>query len=273
MKKTLGIAKNKTLKIVAITAMTIFSLFVCITGAFAWFVGNLKENANATLMEVESTSGILVSVSTHRLVRNASTDNQYAFSTTPVQNEMVIDWPSGTPSAYVSTELDRYNPLEVHNPVLVLFTFKDNVPDWQISINAQSTSSEFVGYITDKDDNPLSSVVEFRSIGFSTTPTISNNNYIISTSALSASTHFVNITTDEAGYPTVDPNNGFVASQTFYQGSGNSTTKYVGIILDYYEPAMSYLFAVNLGNPLFEMDMSDEDVGVINFNCDWSMTI
>ena len=264
---------KKNLKILAATAMSIFSLFVCFAGAFAWFLGNYKENTAASLMEVRSTNGILVSVSTHRLVRSATNDNQYAFNTSPVDEEMIIEWPQGEPGAYVTTELDRYNPLEVHNAVLILFKFQDNTPDWEIKIHAQSSSDEFVGYINNKNNNPLSSVVEFRSIAFASTPTIQNNNYIISKSAVSESMHFVNITHDDAGYPTVDPENGFVASQYFYEGSAQTNTKYVGIILDYYEPAMSYLFAVNLGNPLFEMDMSDEDVGVINFSCDWSMTI
>lgn len=269
----MGITNKRNLKIVAATAMTIFSLLAAVTGAFAWFVGNIEQAAQSDYMEIQSASGILLSVSTHRLVANASNDNQYAFSTTPVQQEMVINWPIGEPTTYVSTKLDRYNPLDSHSPILILFTMKDDVKDWEIQIEAQSTSSQFVGYVTSTDNNPLSSVVEFKSIGFSSLPTVVNNNYIISKSAVSESMHFVNVTTDSSGYPTVDPNNGFVSTQVFYQGSGSSTTKYVGIIIDYYEPAMSYLFAFNLGNPLFEMDVSNEDAGVINFSCDWSMTI
>ena len=264
---------KKNLKILAATAMSIFSLLTCFMGAFAWFVGNYKEKLGSSNMEVRSANGILISVSTHRLVRSASSSTQYAFDTNPVDDEMVIDWPDGEPGTYVTTELDRYNPLEVHNPILILFKFQDNTPDWEINIRAQSSSESFVGYINQKTNNPLSSVVEFRSIAFAALPTIQNNNYIINTSALSTSKHFVNITNDAAGYPTVDPTNGFVSSQYFYQGSAQTSTKYVGIVLDYYEPAMSYLFAVNLGNPLFEMDVSDVTAGVINFSCDWSMTI
>ena len=264
---------KKNLKILAATAMSVFSLFVCFAGAFAWFLGNYKESATTDMMEVRSTKGNLISVSTHRLVRSATSDAAYAFNTNPVDDEMIIDWPEGEPGAYVTTELDRYNPLEVHNPILILFKFEDNTPDWEIKIHAQASNDAFVGYISNKTNNPLSSVVEFRSIAFSALPTVQNNNYIITKSALSDSMHFVNITNDAAGYPTIDPTNGFVASQYFYEGSAQTNTKYVGIILDYYEPAMSYLFAVNLGNPLFEMDVSDEEAGVIKFSCDWSMTI
>ena len=263
---------NKNLKIIAATMMTIFSLFACFSAAYAWFAAIRKVDNSSDSFKVDSSSGVLESVSTHRLVRNASNDTTYAFDTDPIDSEMIIDWDTFEPDTYVSTELDRYNPLEVHNPVLILFKFKDGTKDTSIQIRSVSTSSSFIGYVTSKDNNPLSSVVEFKSISFATAPTISGGNYTITKSQLSASKHFVNITTDEAGYPTV-ADDGFVSTQYLYEGTTSNTIKYVGVIIDYYEPAMSYLFAVNLGNSLFEMDVSDPEAGVINFVCDWEMTI
>ena len=264
---------NKNLKIIAATSMAIFSLFACFSAVYAWFAATRKISNEADAFKVESYSGILESVSTHRLVKSASTDSAYAFDTTPIDEEMVIDWNTAEPSAYVSTELDRYNPLEVHKPVLILFTFRDGTPDNNIQIRGDSTSSSFVGYVTNKDGNPLSSVVEFQSASYATTPTVSNGNYIITKSTLSTPTHFVNITNDAAGYPTVAEDGGFVSTQYLYQGTTTNTIKYVGVIIDYYEPAMSYLFSVNLGNSLFEMDVADAEAGVINFICDWRLTI
>lgn len=264
---------KKTLKIIAATAMSIFTLFSVFSASLAWFEMIKNVDGNANNMPIDKAYGILESVSVHQMNQGASEEGSYAFYQATYGNEMVIEWPDGTPSSYVNVALDRYDPLSGNKAILLLFKFRDGTVDNEINIFAESSSDAFVGYVNNKTNNPLSSVVKFRSIGFASDPTVNNGNYVISANSLSESVHFVNITTDASGYPTVDDENGFVKNQTLYAGSGSATTKYVGVVLDYYEDAMSYLFAVNLGNPLFEMDVSDPEAGVIDFNCDWKMVI
>ena len=253
--------------------MCIFTLFSVFSASIAWFEMMRNVDTTNNSMPIEQTVGALESVSVHQMNYSASTDSSYAFYQTVYGQEMVVNWPDGTPNSYVNVPLERYDPLSGNKALLLLFKFKDNVVDSDIQILAESTSESFVGYITNKSNNPLSSVVKFRSIAFASAPTVTNGNYNIPFSSLSTSSHFVNMTTDSAGYPTVDATNGFVKNQTLYSGSASTATKYVGIVIDYYEDAMSYLFSVNLGNRLFEMDVSDPTAGVIDFICDWKMVI
>ena len=44
---------RNNLKIVAATAMTIFSLFAAAAGAYAWFTSHLQENSQMEEMEIE----------------------------------------------------------------------------------------------------------------------------------------------------------------------------------------------------------------------------
>ena len=272
--------RKSTLKIIAATSMCIFTLFSVFSASIAWFNLLTQTAGDANTMPINDHDGLLKKVTFHGLNSQYTTNSTFAFNAGEgnIRGELIMNWNTGVPDGIgdVSVTLDRYDPLNQSHPLFILFEFNKAVPANTVEISAVTESDEFVGYIENANGNPLSSVIQFSSLYFTAAPTITANGTIeFAKSNLSDAGHFSNITFDELGYPTIDPNNGFVSEQYFFLGDEDDTTliSHVGVVIDYYEDAMSYLFSVNLGNSLFEGDATNPDAGVINFICDWTTII
>ena len=268
--------KKKTLRIIAATAMCIFTLFSVFSASLAWFEMIKSVNPTANNMPVQDHDGILSRITFHSLNTNYTTDATYAFNGGDnIRGELTMNWDTGEMEGIddVSVSLDRYDPLNQSHPILLLFEFNKAVPANTVKIFATTETTDFVGYIEDADDNPLSSVIQHSSLSFASAPTLVNGTIQFAKNSLSTPGHFSNITFDSEGYPIIDSEHGFVSEQSFFESSATTNITHVGVVIDYYEDAMSYLFSLNLGNPLFEMDATDENAGVINFVCDWTTVI
>ena len=92
--------------------MCIFTLFSVFSASLAWFEMIKNVDTSSNNMPIEKTYGVLESVSVHQMNSNASTDSSYAFYQTVYGQEMVVSWPDGTPSSYVSIPLWRSCLLE-----------------------------------------------------------------------------------------------------------------------------------------------------------------
>ena len=269
--------KKSTLKIIAATMMSIFSLASVFSATIAWF--NLMQNTagGADRMPVIDQDGLLKRVTFHDLNAEYTTASTYAFDGgNNIRGELVMNWATGELEGLddVSISLDRYDPLNQSHPLLMLFEFNKATPGYAVEIKATTETNDFVGYIENANGNPLSSVVQHSSIYFTAAPSLVNGTIQFAKSSLSEAGHFSNIVFDELGYPIIDAEHGFESEQYFFKNSSLQTEiLYVGVVIDYYEDAMSYLYSINLGNPLFEADATNEDAGVINFICDWTTVI
>ena len=258
--------------------MCIFTLFSVFSATIAWFSMTQQKAASHDAMPIQDHDGILSRITFHSLNATYTTDSTFAFDAGEgnIRGEIVMNWNTGELEGIddCSVTLDRYDPLNQSHPILMLFEFNRAVPANTVEIKATTESSEFVGYIENANGNPLSSVIQHSAIYFTSAPTLTNGTYQFAKSSLSEAGHFSNIAFDDQGYPVIDSEHGFESEQYFFKDETITTNiTHVGVVIDYYEDAMSYLYSVNLGNPLFEMDATDEDAGVINFVCDWTTVI
>ena len=267
---------NKNLiKIVAMTSLSVFTLFTSFTAAIAWFATSIVDNDGADNFKVRPDSGLLKKITIHTL--SSQNDTNYVFNSTP-KGTVTIGW-EGNPNQTnlegdTAIALGRYDPLDQSQPILLLFELNEVAPANSVEILAETETDGFIGRVTNADGNPLSSVIKSSRTTFLDSPiSEGSTTFNVAKGAMSGESHFVNITYDDDGFAQIADSDGFVSEQQFYTSTDTSNIKYVGVIIDYYEPAMTYLFAVNIGNELFDMDASDPTKGVINFVCDWTMVI
>ena len=258
---------NKNLlKIAALTSMSIFTLFTCFSAAIAWYIG-IKNNAESTNdMRIENCNGILEKLSIHQL----EVDNEFIrdsnqsiigfnFDPNPA-SEVTIDWARGS-AVYDATtpSLGQYSLLQRTNPLLLVFEFVDDIQERDIQIEASCSrtyTAEQYESMASSSGNPLSWVIKYSHITYT-----SSVNYSILSSNLTGEGHFAEI--DQEGNLTA-----FNKDKQFFSGSSTTVTKYVCIVLDYYEEAMSYFYTVNLGKA-FLNDIEHD----VPFYCDWTMVV
>lgn len=256
--------------------MSIFTLFSVFSATVAWFEMLKNTDGGASSMGITNKDGALKKITFHDLNTASSTDTTYVFNAgTNTRGTLTIDWKTGIPTEIddVSVSLERYEPLNESHPLLLLFEFNSAFHADSLDITAITETESFIGWVNNAQNNPLTSVIKYRSIYFTSNPT-TNNTIQFAKSSLSEAGHFVNISYDQEGYPVIDENGGFVQTQQLYHRENDQTLiSHVGVVLDYYEDAMAYLYALNLGNEIFEADASNEDAGVVNFVCDWEIIV
>ena len=280
---------NKNIKIIAATSMVIFTLFASFSAAFAWFTGIRQNQEAVDTMKVSPVTGQLKSLSIHTLKETGgfSLNEQgaitgYNFNTEAVST-INMNWQKGEPdystsesasesesvaeseSSYsVSTpSLGLYTLTQPTNPLLLVFELNQATAANKVTISATASKkyqpSEYQS-LANETSNPLSWVVKATS-KVVTSNAMAVADYSIAKEDLSGEAHFA-----------VTNNNGDVTSfdQTvkFYQGTGDTQIKFVCIVLDYYEPAMEYFFAVNLGKSFVE-----DSSKIVPFKVDWTMVI
>ena len=119
-----GISK-KNLKIIAATAMTIFSLFAATAGAYAWFTSRLNEAAEGDMFEVANVDTSVEEISIHTFygtTTEAQEQNRYyGFNPVPVGYINFNNHLNPTRIGTLSVTLENYLLEDPHHPVLLLF--------------------------------------------------------------------------------------------------------------------------------------------------------
>ena len=120
MKKT----GNKHMKIVAATMMTIFSLFACFSGAFAWFLANKNANNDSDSFEISDLGTKISQISIHDFYGTSteSGDKYYGFNAVPSAWIECADPEHPTVIGDATIRLGSYSLDYPHHPALVLFT-------------------------------------------------------------------------------------------------------------------------------------------------------
>lgn len=119
-----GISK-KNLKIIAATAMSIFSLFAAGMGAFAWFASHFRESAEGEIFDISSPDTSVQEISIHSFygtTTEAQEQNRYfGFNPVPIGYINYENHTNPTKIGSLTVELENYVLEDPHHPVLLLF--------------------------------------------------------------------------------------------------------------------------------------------------------
>ena len=285
---------KKNLKIFAATGVALFSLVTVFTATIAWFALNKNVDSNALrIVARQDESAYIGGVSMHRCLPNESTNAKYAFKYAAAFK--------GTVGGVSVNEfvLDDYSQLNTTQPVLLLFPLGEitnGVPAGAIASNVKLTLNcstkqayndvdEWLAGASSHTVNnfPFSNATCFRSVAYTgniptytptgeSTPTEYHVD-LNATSQISGDTRcylgsvqsFVEVSNNALTWK--KEGNTPISSLTLFDGSvdatnpTNTTLKYVGVIVDYYQIALSHIFAV--GN----------NTSHVSFNIDFSMVI
>ena len=265
MKKPTGRGVN--IKLVASVALCGFSVVVCAIGTVAWFAARRVSNSDNGNIQVISPSGMFNKMYIHQCINEG--DDVYEFDK---NNNGYFYYDASTDSVKPSSNdlsivMGTYDLLDRHHPLLLVvelkeeYTVSNNVP---VTVCGQ-TDEIFIGARNPNQNpvavsgNPLSSVVEFFSYGYSA------SGYAAICDADSINVPISNTTNSFVGFDEED-GTGYVRENVdFYRASNGDTVKYITIVLDYYETALEYIYNVFLGNEIL-----DDQIG---FTCDWEMII
>ena len=247
--------------------MAIFSLMACFTATYAWFYAERNKNNGMNDFGIDDFTGKLASLTVHELVE----DNQfvkdgdgnisgYVFNETPSLT-ITVDWSTRTIYRDGEANMERYSLLQRTNPIFLVFKLTEAYAANEVKITA-TTESDFIGTnITSFEGNPLSSIVKFSSLTFSSEE-LATSDYTVSHDDLSDEVYFAQMSTDGS---TLD---GFVKEQTIFSSESTDSITYIGVVLDYYDLALEYIYYLNLGNSYVSDTEND-----VYFECDWTMKI
>ena len=253
--------------------MTIFSLVAVFSATIAWFTLNQQVGADGMFISAENKTAYRAGLTIHRCVMNESTKSVLSFN-----------FVGANSSQY---KIDDYSQLNPSQPVLLLFPLgtADMDTGLPIGVNASSVSlkieSELDEAYADVNTSnpsapnyysrfPFSSVCCFRVVAWSgEVPTNAEDNpsrYYVNFGAIGSNDPrcYVGETQSfvTAAFNSLTWNG---SSLVLFDGStlanaSTTTIKYLGVVIDYYQPALSVVFRAGgyLGpNPLtFLMDFS-----------------
>ena len=237
--------------------MTLFSLVAVFTATIAWFSLNQSVNSDGMSVMAKDGNAYKAGLSIHKCLTNESTYSTLSFN-----------YADATTSQF---RIDDYSRLNTTQPVLILFpmgVIDENTglligaPASSISLSVKSDTG--VGYADVNTEDPLaknyynrfpfSNVCSFRVVAW--TDDVPTN----ATATSDPTRYYVDFTSvgendsrcfvgQAQSFVTPDVSsliwNG--SSMTLFDGAtlpnaSSITIKYLGVVLDYYEPALSVIF-------------------------------
>ena len=291
--------RKNLISIVALTSMTIFSLFAVFSGAFAWFTSVNSLSMSGDQFPVVVGNGHLESVTFHRMVsktRDATTGNATSFTfDSNAVGTITYDWATDSASFVPTTEgdtsiaLSDYEPLDKEHPLLLLFHLSEAYDTSYDPITIQATAGA-TGYLGEKnaDATPkyrlkdesvvyktigttdyywLSSVVQFYNCTFAD----DSISYQMAVDSAYATTNSLPLLDNNSRFVSADNEHdtcSFDADDTLFS-STTGTVKNIAIVIDYYPDAIEYIYSTYLGNTILE----DTYEGILHYWCDWTMEV
>ena len=260
--------KQVTLKIVAATSMTIFSLFALFIGTFAWFSINKNTNVDGDGgMKVENhlKSFQRMEIYSGEYVTKSGTD-YYRFEPTP-DATVTISYDGSAVGSFVMAE---YTAFDRHHPIMFVLSFDNSLSS--IDITATTETNYFVGDVAnnglnqgvggDPDTKPLSSFIHTYATGYAEylpAPTNLGDGsfYYYSDSVMESYA-------SNGGSFVTFSGSSFTYNQTysFAHFSGVSYKKIV-VFLDYYQDAIEFIVSAYLKDLTSTIDLA----------CDWKISV
>ena len=245
---------SKTGRIVVATMIAIFALANSFAAIYAWFAMNTSVAAEGMNIRVNNEGQLLSMLTIHRCNSSASTDTNLVFFSEPA----VTISQTGISDSYVA--MDNYSDLNKSQPLLLLFGLNNGVKASDVTITAKSDNEEYVGTITEENISafPFSTPVSFKSAAYTSESFPFNN---VAVSSLTQNSSFVTIANHAFS--------SYSSNIALYTGSGDTTIRYVAVIMDYYPEAREVLLTNNVGVDLIAVNNNN----VISFICDWTLEI
>ena len=281
------------LKFASAIALCGFSVVALVLGTVAWFTAVRVRNNDQDSISVVNPSGLFKQMTIHNAV-NVIRNVHYIDETEVINYTYQFDQnPEGTITYNIakrkaefdgdtSVSMGVYDLLDRHHPVLLLIELTGEVTtsaDVSVSVTA-STESIFIGEKTGENPvtvngNPLSSVVEAYSNAYTQTQLDEikqSNGYSYTDPDTQQTTSYntfnINSSLETVSFAQFDEDDtytGFDNEISLYSAPTGKKLQYVGVVFDFYEEALEYIYNTFLGNELLE-----DRVG---FTCDWEMII
>lgn len=254
------------LKIIAMTSMSIFSLAVLFIATSAWFtaVRNVKTEGDGFVVTTEP--NVIESVEIHpEVVTDSNTVyHSYQEEATSTYDVSTKTWSGDTSNN--KFQLGTYSSMSPNHSSLIVLKLIDNASsnsNLSLKIKTNKTYSEsLVGLDSNNkpttsiasSGNPLSSILRFSYFEYDEAITDYD---------------FTSLTFEKKSFYTVS--SGFITesdySQTITLSDSNikSTTKYIAVVMEYYDEGIQYIYSMNLGADVLNTE------GDITYTCDWGI--
>ena len=290
---------KKSVKIIAATAMCIFTLFSVFSASVAWFQAIIQRNVDSNTFAVEDLAGKFKQLTFHELANNGKTISteeeacSFKFNKNPF-GSIAYNWDTKQFSylGLTSISLNAYETLDRYQPVLLLIELQEEytaLEQGEVAISAIVDEAEGKGFIGQRDENTnapvydlsdssiyetksganyywMSSIIRFFSKSFdaSSFATFSSaTTYNLTLGDMSKQSHFVEI--DDSTETSVFNNN-----VNIFESAASSSVQYIAIIVDYYPDAIEFIYSTFLGDSTLESAEYDYQ---LRYTCDWKMEV
>lgn len=254
--------RKSTLKLVAATSLTIFTLFCFFVASIAWFSISRKVSNGADGFQVTPISSALKHIYVYEQNRDSSTEiylfNGQSSGRYDIEdNKVSYTNTSGDTTKETTVGIGTYSMLEKKNALLLLFEFseesvKENDISFTVKVNSDDSffSSDSKYQLT--DNNPLTSILRLYKIEEDTWTFYGHDNQ----SAADGSYSFKALTDNDfqsfssVHYSSKDNNYNLIRDKETIEvlQKGNGTKKYLAMILDYNLENIEFLYSANIGN-------------------------
>ncbi len=275
MKKKKGSKAKEILDNLALSMVIIFPMIACFYATAAWFSSNRKANSENGGFDTTLPKTLVDKVEVFEEIKDSDGNNTYyTYNNTPNAT-----WSSSSKSwSYSAGVTDifgmgTYSMLSSEHSSLILIKISDSATDSELekfNLSVYTTTdydSSLVKY--DKDTlsynslknsgNPMSSVITFKFFSLTEYPDTTSSIIDFTSKKSDATNGFYslndNTEVDESSYSTS------ISSGL----SLTTSTKYIGLIIDYFGDGLQYIYSLNVGNEVLE----SEDP--VTFNCDWGI--
>jgi|GEM_PF-4644855 len=296
----IDLKRKNIMKITALTSMVIFTLFTVFSGTMAWFLSNQTYDNGGNNIQVGVIQSSISSITFHAQVGTKTVDgtNYYLFEAAPyasltigeknTPSDLVFNPESGAYKDWEAKQekdrkatLSTYSLLSQDQPLLILFHVIPYTADSPKKVVLDfKTESEYLGSAQSvtRDDNPLSSIVQFHSVGFTQANALpSGGAYESATRSYAATYRYGEVRgiTYDKKWADVQSNasvnyddDGVINIFSNLDGNGvPSSTVYteIGVVMNFSIPSLEYIYNHFLGEEVLDDD--------IFFNWDWIMEV
>lgn len=289
------------MKIIAATAVTMFSLFTVFSATVAWLAANKLVDSDGGLIKVTDVNRLFSEMTLHRYLGKDDSGNllfdqvpggSYSYGSSGTEYNNNSSAPSGS-SALPANQMENYSLSNPRHPVLAIIKLNQVVDTTEVPFSILArTSHHYLGESENGEpleelvtlNNPLSSIIRFSTNHFEETADITSkttqvegvsyNTFVFTDpDTITSSTDernwksFVSFTSsgEELIFNSWTQELEVINSNNFATGA-ETNVGCVTMIFDYYDDAINYVYNMYLGN-----DILNEEF--VHFSCDWTLVI